>query len=470
MTYLSKWMTRLSAVVIGIACVFGSAGCVPVAAEDYWPQEPYIDSPSAMVIEVNTGTVLYEKNSHEQNYPASITKVMTTLLAIENCSMDETVVFSYDAVYGGNEGDTSHIARNMDEELTVEQCLYAVMLESANECAYAVAEHVGEKLGGDYQTFVDLMNSRAQELGCTDTHFNNANGLPDPDHWTSAHDMALIAQAAYKNETFRTITGSSAYTIPATNKCPEPYYCHNHHKMIYPWQGDYKYLYDYCTGGKTGYTVAANSTLVTFAEKDGMALVCVVMRSQAPAHYTDTRKLFDYCFDNFQAVNIAENEQELSNDGLDNAGVLNNNPAFVQLDESAYIILPKNAQFSDATHTLETNVDEQTIARLNYEYAGRSVGSATIVTRGVQAEQNPLEQPEETDPNLKVVRIKPVWIVLGVFLIAVLVVLSYFGHRLYDNFYVIRHTIETKREQQARFREIHVRKRRKRRRRDRLFK
>ena len=98
------------------------------------------------------------------------------------------------------------------------------------------------------------------------------------------------------------------------------------------------------------------------------------------------------------------------------------------------------------------------------------MGSATIVTRGVQAEQNPLEQPEETDPNLKVVRIKPVWIVLGVFLIAVLVVLSYFGHRLYDNFYVIRHTIETKREQQARFREIHVRKRRKRRRRDRLFK
>lgn len=461
---------RIAAAVLGILCFVGAARPVSVSAEDYWPSEPYIDSPSAMVIEINTGTVLYEKNSHDRNYPASITKIMTTMLAIENCSMDETVVFSYDAVYGGNEGDTSHIARNMDEELTMEQCLYAVMLESANECAYAVAEHVGEKLGGDYRTFVDLMNERAQELGCTDTHFNNANGLPDQEHWTSAHDMALIAQEAYKNETFRTITGSSAYTIPVTNKCPEPYYCHNHHKMIYPWQGDYKYLYEYCTGGKTGYTAAANSTLVSYAEKDGMALVCVIMNAQSPSHFTDTRALFDYCFDNFQAVNIAENEEAVSDDGLSNAGVLNNNGAFVELDQNAYIILPKNAQFSDATFTLETNIDSKTIARLNYEYAGRSVGNATIVTSGVRAEQNPLEKEENTDSNIKVIQIKPIWIFLILVMLGVLAVLIYFGKRLYDNFYVIRHTIETKREQKRRFREIHVPKHRKRRRRDRLFK
>lgn len=157
--------------------------------------------------------------------------------------------FSADAVFK-NEGDTSHIARNLGEKLTMEQCLYAVMLESANECAYAVAEHVGQKLGGDYRTFIDLMNKRAKELGCTDTHFNNCNGLPDEDHWVSAYDMALISAEAYKNETFRMIAGSPSYTLPKTNKCKAEYPCHNHHKMIYPFRGDSSHLYKYCTGGK----------------------------------------------------------------------------------------------------------------------------------------------------------------------------------------------------------------------------
>ena len=125
-----------------------------VRADEYWPDGVKTQSKSAIVMEVNTGTVLYEKKSHEKHYPASITKIMTVLLAIENCDMDEVVTFSADAVFK-NEGDTSHIARNLGEKLTMEQCLYAVMLESANECAYAVAEHVGQKLGGDYRTFID---------------------------------------------------------------------------------------------------------------------------------------------------------------------------------------------------------------------------------------------------------------------------------------------------------------------------
>jgi D-alanyl-D-alanine carboxypeptidase len=124
-----------------------------VRADEYWPDGVKTQSKSAIVMEVNTGTVLYEKKSHEKHYPASITKIMTVLLAIENCDMDEVVTFSADAVFK-NEGDTSHIARNLGEKLTMEQCLYAVMLESANECAYAVAEHVGQKLGGDYQTYI----------------------------------------------------------------------------------------------------------------------------------------------------------------------------------------------------------------------------------------------------------------------------------------------------------------------------
>ena len=191
--------TALTACFLGLSAYFISTP-TPVKAEAYWPSMPNIEAESAIVMEINTGTVLYEKNSRDTHYPASITKILTTLLAIENSSLDETVVFSYDAVFGGNEGDTSHIARDWKEELTMEQVLYAVMLESANECAYALAEHIGEKLGGDYRTFIDLMNKRAKELGCVNTHFNNCNGLPDENHYVCAYDMALISAEAYKHD------------------------------------------------------------------------------------------------------------------------------------------------------------------------------------------------------------------------------------------------------------------------------
>ncbi len=461
---------KLTTLLLAAVCVVSIINPVKLHAEEYWPEMPDVDSPSVIVMEVNTGTVLYEKNSHEQNYPASITKIMTTLLAIENCGLDETVVFSYDAVFGGNEGDTSHIARDYLEELTMEQCLYAVMLESANECAYAVAEHVGESLGGDYSTFIDLMNEKAAELGCTDTHFNNCNGLPDTEHWTSAYDMALIAAEAYRNETFRTITGSTSYTIPATNKHEDSYPCHNHHKMLYPWKGDAAYLYDYCTGGKTGYTDAAGNTLVTFAEKDGITLVCVVMKERTSYQYIDTRTLFDYCFDNFQALNISENETNVTNEAMENAGILNNNGSFVALNEEAYIILPKTAEFSDAEFMLDTVGTDASTAELHYSYAGRDVGSASIVLTGVTAEETPFDrEPEEEPSDVKIVQIKPIMIIAVILVIAALAALIFFGKKLIDNFYIIRHNLLTRWNQRNRFREIRRRKRR-RRRKDRWFK
>jgi D-alanyl-D-alanine carboxypeptidase len=467
----NRCITILIAAVCAVSAFSAVIAANPqrVKAEEYWPQMPEISSPSAIVMEVNTGTVLYEKNSHDQHYPASITKIMTTMLAIANCSLDETVVFSYDAVFGGNEGDTSHIARDYQEELTMEQCLYAIMLESANECSYAVAEHVAEKNGGDYSSFIDMMNEKAASLGCTDTHFNNCNGLPDTEHWTSAYDMALIGAAAYQSEIFRTISSATSFTIPATNKHDEPYYCHNHHKMIYPWKGDAAYLYDYCTGGKTGYTDAAGSTLVTFAEKDGLTLVCVIMNAHAPNQYVDTRTLFDYSFDNFQALNIATNETHVTNEAMDHAGVLNNNEAFVKLDSSAYIILPKLVDFSEAAYTLDTADDDNLIAELSYTYAGRSVGTAGIVMTGATAEEAPfVTEPEEVDPDLKVVEVKPAMILAVLLIVVAVVILVYLGKRLFDNFYIIRHNFMEKREQRARFRATHERKR-KNRKRDRLF-
>lgn len=454
--------------LLSISFLLGSAAANPVKAEkkNYWPDGPSISAPNAIVMEVNTGAVLYEKNSHKQRYPASITKIMTTMLAIENCDMDEIVTFSADAVYK-NEGDTSHISRDLDEQMTVEQCLYGVMLESANECAYAVAEHVGQKLGGDYRTFIDLMNEKAESLGCTDTHFNNSNGLPDEKHKTSAHDMALISSAAYKLEEFRTITGTKSYMIPATNKHKSETPLNNHHKILHPYKSGY-YVNEYCTGGKTGYTNVAKSTLVTYAEKDGMTLCVVVMYSDSPNHWTDTNKLIDYCFNHFKVHNIVENEESIKTESNASLGVLNGNESFVTLDSNAYIVLPNSVEFSEANFERDDNPQNESVAALKYTYEGHNVGSVEIVTTGASVTDT-FYNHSKVKKEHKVIKIKPIYIFTVLLLIALLVLAIYFIKKLYDNFYVIRHNREVRRMRKERFRTKRERHRRPRKK-DRLFK
>lgn len=435
-------------------------------AEVYWPEGPSISTPSAIVIEVNSGAVLYEKNSDEVNYPASITKIMTALLALENCELDEIVTFSDDAI-NLNQGDTSHIARDYDEQMTMEQCLYAVMLESANECAYAVAEHVGKKLGGDYSTFIELMNERAKAIGCKNTNFVNCNGLPDPDHKTSAHDMALISAEAYKNETFRIIVSTRSYRIAPTNKHSEITPLNNHHAMI----SNYKtrqYLYEYCTGGKTGFTQAAGSTLVTFAEKEEIALVCVVMRTDSVSQYIDTTSLFEHCFQNFQSVSISDIGRETEGTS-ESKGIMNNHESFVKLDENAHVVLPVTADVSDVEMKLiHKNLPENVIAQLRYTYGGHVAGEVDIVLSRAEVEADYFNSEKNLNGK-NVIEIKSSTILKGIGVIVALAVVFFMGKCLYDNFYVILHDIEVKKQRRARFRTVSKKKRR-RRRKDRMFK
>ncbi|HIS25550.1 MAG TPA: D-alanyl-D-alanine carboxypeptidase [Candidatus Pullilachnospira intestinigallinarum] len=260
-----------------------------------WPQGPAVWAESAVVMDIDSGTILYSKNMDAVKYPASITKIMTTLLAIENSSLNERVTFSENAIYG-IERDSSHIGIRVGEILSMEECLYGMMLESANEVCLAVAEHIS----GSVDAFVDLMNERAAQLGCTNTHFTNPNGLPDENHYTTAHDMALIAQAAYRLPLFRQICQTQTYVIPKTNMCGEQRWLNNHHKML----PDGIYAYEGCTGGKTGFTQAALNTLVTFAERDGRRLVCVSLRTNGAQIYADTASMLDYGFQNFQNVTL----------------------------------------------------------------------------------------------------------------------------------------------------------------------
>jgi D-alanyl-D-alanine carboxypeptidase (penicillin-binding protein 5/6) len=245
-------------------------------------------------MDLNTGTILYSKNMDKQLYPASITKIMTLLLACENLGLTDSLTMSQSAAYGIEAG-SSTIYAEAGEIFTVEQCMMALMLESANEMALAL----GEQTSGSVKKFVELMNQRAKELGCTNTHFNNPNGLPDETHYTTAHDMALIARAAYLNPKSRRIMTTSYYEIPPTNIRSETVYMSNHHKMM----AGKEYAYSGVLGGKTGYTVVAGNTLVTYAKRGNMTLVSVVLQSVGGG-YSDTAALLDYGFNQFERVSL----------------------------------------------------------------------------------------------------------------------------------------------------------------------
>ncbi len=360
----------------------GDAATAQTEDASLWPAGPEVDAEAAILMDAATGDILYQKNIDEQLYPASITKIMTCLLALENSSLDDTVVFSYDAVYK-NESDSSHIARDVDEEMSMEDTLYAVMLESANECAYAVAEHVGD---GDYQTFIDMMNERAKELGCTNTHFTNANGLPDEEHVTTAHDMALIAREAIKNDTFREIIGTTLYVIPPTNVHDEETYLNNHNRMINNYKGD-EHLYEYCIGGKTGYTQVASNTLVTYAEKGNQLLISVVMKTTVP--YDDATALFEYGFNNFQSLNIAKNETRFGDASGTGDGIMTFDgvEVYAELDPEAEVVLPDGVSLSATEAELSTDTASGSVlGTLTYTYDERTVGSADILSTVEEAQ------------------------------------------------------------------------------------
>ena len=268
-----------------------------------WPQGPKIEGESAILVDMITGTVLYSKNADKVQYPASITKIMTALLAAEHLDMKGKLVMSESAAHGITISDSSSIYADTGEELTMEQAMMAVMLQSANEMTLALAEETS----GSVKKFVELMNLKARLLGCTGTHFNNPNGLPDELHYTTARDMAKIARAAWFNPTFRKFATTAYYEIPPTNKFAETRYLLNHHKMM---KGNTR-AYDGVLGGKTGYTDAAGNTLVTYARRGNLYLVSVVMKSVNGA-YSDTAALLDYGFNNFTRSAVKTEPSEIS--------------------------------------------------------------------------------------------------------------------------------------------------------------
>jgi D-alanyl-D-alanine carboxypeptidase/D-alanyl-D-alanine carboxypeptidase (penicillin-binding protein 5/6) len=354
---------------------------LPIQSNDIagWPHGPEITAQAAILMEADTGAILYAKNIHEELYPASTTKIMTCLLAVENASLSDTITFSNDAVFSVPTGG-SNIGMDVGQSITLEQALYGIMVGSANEVANAVGEHVS----GSISDFIDLMNRRAKELGCTNTHFANTNGLQDDNHYTSAYDLALISKAFFNNELLCKVGNTPRYHFTATDTQPDDFYLNNKHKLI---NGEISY--EGIIGGKTGYTDLARETLVTCAEKDGMRLICVVFMEESPAQFTDTTTLFDYGFNNFHAVRVADvDTRYMPNDSMffesDN-DVFGRSGTILSLNPGDQIILPKTSTIEDTAYTISYDLTDQekssipnALARINYTFSGADIGCAYV--------------------------------------------------------------------------------------------
>ncbi len=267
---------------------------------------------AAILIDYDTSEILYEKNSHLKLYPASTTKMMTAILAVENSKLDELVTIDDEVVrltYG------SHIALEPGEVLTMEQLLHAMLLPSANDAALAIAKYIGGTIDG----FVSMMNQRAVELGAIDTHFVNPNGLHDDNHISSAYDLALIGKEAMEHEQIREIVSKIQFEIPPTNKKTESRYFKITNKLLYNSElidvnGELVgTMYPYATGVKTGYTSHAKNCLVSYANKADQKLIAVVLKADGFCVYADTHKLLNYGFDNYNNVIIAHTNEFIDN-------------------------------------------------------------------------------------------------------------------------------------------------------------
>lgn len=348
---------------------------LPVESNDIenWPNGPIIGAQAAILMEANTGVILYSKNIHEQLYPASTTKILTCLVAAENSALDEMVSFSHDAVFTIPPG-SSNMGMDVGQAITMEESLYGILVGSANEVANAVAEHVG----GSMEAFAGMMNEKAKELGCKNTHFTNANGLHDDSHYTSAYDLATIARAFFQNELLAKIAGTPSYHFEPTATQPDDFILRTHHRLVtneYPFEG--------IIGGKTGYTDNARQTLVTCAERNGMKLICVVLKEESPNQFTDTIDLLNYGFSNFEAVNVAENETKYNINNADffqtDNDIFGSSKPILSLNNTNYLILPKTAAFADTESSISYDVDsDNQIAKIEYIYNGVYVGSASV--------------------------------------------------------------------------------------------
>lgn len=417
-----------------------------------WPEGPAIGAQSAILMEMNTHTILYAKNIHEKNYPASTTKILTCLLAMQNCSMDETITFSHDSIYDVPSDGSRLGGVDTGDTMLMEQALYCVLVQSANDVASAVGEHVAEKLGKEKSVaaFAELMNEKAKELGCTDTHFSNCNGLYDDNHYTSAYDLALIGCEFFANELLCKMSSTASYHFKLKADDENDTWISSKNQLF---KGK-PYAYEYLLGSKTGFVSQSRQTLVSAAEKNGMKLVCVIFTEETPYQFEDTVTLFQYGFENFQRVSINDNETKYNISTMDffdtENDLFGDSTPLISMKNDTYVILPNTAEFTDAVSTLTYNEntdasDSNVIATIHYSYSDVPVGTCDIVffksdipafsfaANDPASEGNPeasepidLTKPEEEPEDTRVIFINVKKVIFGILTAAAVIMLVLF--------------------------------------------
>ena len=340
-----------------------------------WPKAPEISAECAVLMEESTGAVLYSKNPHRKAYPAAITAIMTSMLAVEMCDLDNEVVFSHDAVFDVPPG-VVNIGIDAGEVLSVAECLQAILVRGACECGFALSEYAG----GSREAFVAQMNTRAAECGCLDTSFSNPVGIHSDDHYSTAYDLALIGRDFFDNELLCKYSLQKSIHFYPTENQKDEIIVRNPLKMT---EGS-SYSYEGLIGAKGGYTDEAGYCLIAGAQRGDMKLIAVILNDGDDERYEDVISLFDYGFSDFKIINASEYEK--SYDIGANVGsyaatdIMGDSRPMLSLDKTDRIVLPLTLDFDEleSSITYENN-SENEAARIVYDYEGQYLGKCSIL-------------------------------------------------------------------------------------------
>ena len=371
---------KLAKVLCGVL-VFAQLGTMQAFARPDWPSDTGIEAEAGAVMDVDTGTMLFGQNSHVEYYPASITKILTALVVLEHADLSDTVTYSDKAMNSVEADSGNKLSLVAGDTMTVEDCLYALLLASVNQAANALAEHVA----GSIPDFVDMMNAKLAELGCTESHFANPSGLNNDDQVVTAYDMTKIAAAAYSNPKLLEISSAKSWKVGPTTNNPDGASVRTEHRLVITEDTSSEYYCPEAVAGKTGYLLKAGNTLVTYGEKDGRRVVSVILKGSPRQYFIDGKSLLQFGLNRFQNVDIAENETRYVT-GEDQVDVNGTSyaPSDLAIQAGKKITLPKDATFADAELSLGAVPDgapEGTVGVLNYIYNERKIGSAYLMTK-----------------------------------------------------------------------------------------
>lgn len=316
-----------------------------------YKNELNIYSDSAILMDFKTGAILYSKNSNEKMYPASTTKILTAIIALEECNLDDMVTVSKSAISVIPPGYSS--ANLLEsEQISVKDLVTVFLVHSANDAGYVLAEHIS----GSIDEFANLMNKKATEIGCKDTHFTNPSGIHDENHYTTSYDLSLIARYCMLNKNFRNIVSQKSCTINRTNKSDVRTY-KNTNDLINP---SSKYYLEECVGIKTGYTSQAKNCLISACSKNNLALICVVLGSNQMSNgessrYQDSINLFKYGYSNYSVKTFANKDDIIKNIEVKNGTKETRNLDLI-LEDSISGLLKNGENIPDASITLNDNI------------------------------------------------------------------------------------------------------------------